>query len=76
MQYGVLFGVCEDSLSHLASWLHLAQERGDVEASVEVDSRENHALTLYAHHLAWSKVGNEEHVLSDEVFWLIISSDA
>ena len=36
-----------------------------------VDSREYHALTLDAHHGAWSKVGNEEHLLAYKVFRIV-----
>ena len=62
-------------LSYLASWLYLAKERGHVEASVEVDSTQNHTLALDAHHLARSKVGYEEHILTDQLLWLIVGSD-
>lgn len=64
------------ALSYLASWLNLAQERGNVEAAIEVNSRENHTLTLNAHHFARSKVCHEEYVLADELLWLVVSGDA
>ena len=62
-------------LSNLTSWLYLAKERGHVEASVEVDCAQNHTLALDAHHLARSKVCNEEHILTDQLLWLIVGSD-
>ena len=62
-------------LSYLASWLYLAKERGHVEASVEVDSTQDHTLALDAHHLARGKVCNEEYVLADQLLWLIVGSD-
>ena len=64
------------SLSYLATWLYLAQEGGNVEAAIEIYGRENHALALDAHHLARGKVGNEEHVLADELLWLVVGCDA
>ena len=33
-------------------------------------------MALDAHHLAWRKIGNEENILADELFWFIIGSDA
>ena len=41
------------------TWLYLAKERGDRQVAVEVDSAQNHALALDAHHLARSEVGYE-----------------
>ena len=42
----------------------------------EIDSRENHSLTLYAHHLARFEVSHEEHPLSDELFRFVECSYA
>ena len=72
---GFYLGFVEIFLSYLATWLHLAEERGDVEATIEVDGRKNHALALDAHHLARSKVGNEEYVLANQLLWLIVCGD-
>ena len=62
-------------LSHLAARLHPTQEGGDGEASIEVEGREDHATTLDAHHFAGSKVGDEEHVLADQLLGLIVLGD-
>lgn len=62
-------------LSHLAARLHPTQEGGDGEASIEVEGREDHATTLDAHHFAGSEVGDEEHVLADQLLGLIVLGD-
>lgn len=62
-------------LSHLAAGLHPTQEGGDGEASIEVEGREDHATTLDAHHFAGSEVGDEEHVLADQLLGLIVLGD-
>ncbi len=66
----ILFFILFDDLvflSYLTSLLYLAKERGHVEASVEVDSTQNHTLTLDTHHLARCKVGYEQYVLADQL---------
>ena len=62
-------------LSNLASWLNLAKERSNIQSAIEVDCRENHTLTLDAHHLARSKVGYEQYVLANQLLWLVVGCD-
>ena len=62
-------------LSDLRPWLYLFQRRRHAERSVKVFCGKNHALALNAHQCARSKVGNEEHVATDEVLRFIESRD-
>ena len=67
---------CHSSdLSNLASWLNLAKERSNIQSAIEVDSTQNHTLTLDAHHLARSKVGYEQYVLANQLLWLVVGCD-
>ena len=63
-------------LSYLTTRFHIFRCGGNREGAIKVASRENHALALFAHHLARSKVGNKQYVLANELLWLIVGSDA
>ena len=60
------------ALANLTTWLYVLGGRHDAEASVVVDGRENHSLTLDTHHLTRRKVGNEEDALAYKVFGIVI----
>ena len=62
--------------SHLTARLHLTEHGSHCERAVEVHGREYHALTFNAHHLARRKVGDEQYILADELFRLIVGGDA
>ena len=53
-------------LTDLTSWLDVLRRCDDAEALVEVNGREDHALTLDAHHLARLEVGDKEDALADK----------
>lgn len=71
----VLYNNVSIDLSYLRTRLDTAERCGDAEGAVEVQSRQNHALTLDAHHLARCKVGDEEHVLALEVLGFVELGD-
>lgn len=58
--------------ANLTTRLHVLGGGDHAEALVEVDGRENHALTLDAHHVARGEVGHEEDALADEFLWVLI----
>ena len=59
-------------LSNLTIWLYVLGGRHYAEATIEIDGRENHSLTLDTHHLTRRKVGNEEDALAYKVFGIVI----
>src|SRR3712207_8745587 len=63
-------------LSYLAAGFHAAERRCHGERVVEVDGRENHSLTLHAHHLARGEVGHEQYVLAHELLGFIEGGNA
>lgn len=48
--------ILKTNLSDLATWTHVLGGSDHAEAFIEVDSRENHALALDAHHVARGEV--------------------
>ena len=61
----------EAGLSYLTAGFYIIQSGGNAQRTIEIDGGEYHSLTLDAHHFAWSEVGNEEHILTHELFGLI-----
>ena len=47
-----------------------------MERTVRVNSRENHSLTFYAHHLARLEVSHEQNLFACQLFWFVVCSDA
>ena len=56
----------------MASRLHVLRRCHHAEALVAVDGREDHTLTLDAHHLARRKVGHKEDALADQLLGILI----
>ena len=59
-------------LSDLRTWLNVLGCCYNAETIVEVNSRENHSLTLYAHHLSWGEVSNEQYAFADEFLRILV----
>ncbi len=59
-------------LSYLTAGFYVLRRGYHAEAFVEVDGREDHALALDAHHLAWSEIGHEEDALADEFLGVLV----
>ena len=59
-------------LSYLTAWFNILSRCYHAEALVSIDGRQNHALTLDAHHLTGGKVGHEKDALADEFLWILV----
>ena len=59
----------------MTSGLYTAKQGSDSKRTIEIHCGENHSLTLEAHHLAWGKIGNEQHVFSHEFLGIPMLGD-
>ena len=66
----------EERLADLRAGFDVVLHGGDTDGAIPILGGENHAFTdETVLELTRSKVGNEEHLLADELFWLIPLAD-
>ena len=67
----------EERLANLGASFDVVFYGGHADGAVPILGGENHAFTdETVLELTWSEIGNEEHLLADELLWLIPLADA